>query len=300
LSERRHRPRILCRANLSDEARIQRALQRYLLTHGKITHRGRCPLSPKSVKETFTLVKAALRQAKKWSYIGADPAADLEVPAIKRRRKTVLQEDQLQRFLESVSDTRDLALAVFAAASGCRRGEILALRVEDVNFKTGEVEIKHSLEETRAGLRIKPTKSEKPRRFTLPSCALPILQEHLDVVSYEKRTLGPAYEQNGLLFPNQDGSYQSPDELGGRINYLLQKSGLRTTLHGLRHFHASYLLSHRTPLPVVSERLGHANPAITLAIYSHVMRQDDAAVNATLDGVLRGFFPRKKVYGRFW
>ena len=96
--------------------------QRYLLTQGKASSHGSSPLSPKPVKETFTLVKAALRQAKKWNYIGTDPGADLQVPTIKRRHKPILQEDQLQRFLESVSGDRDYPIVVFAAGSGCRRG----------------------------------------------------------------------------------------------------------------------------------------------------------------------------------
>jgi Phage integrase family len=179
-------------------------------------------------------------------------------------------------------------------ASGCRRGEILALEIGDVNFETGAVHIKSSLEETKAGLRVKATKSEKPRDLTLPDWALPVLREHLTVISYEKQTLGPAYQQNGLLFPDREGSYQSPNKVGNRINYQLQKSGLRTTLHGLRHFHASWLLSNKTPLPAVSARLGHANPAITLAIYSHVMKRDDAALAATLDAGLGRIIPAAK------
>ena len=265
--------------------------QQYLLTQGKRTSRGRSGLSPKSVKETVTLVKAALRQAKRWGYIGADPGADLEVPTIKRKHKTVLQENQLQRFLQSVSGTRDYALLVFTAASSCRRGEILAQRIEDVNFDTGEVAIVRSLEETKAGLCVKATKSEKPRFLTLPKWALPALREHLALLAYEKQTLGPAYQQNGLLFPERDGTYQSPNRAGNRINYLLRKSGLRTTLHGLRHFRASWLLSNKTPLPAVSERLGHANPATTLAIYSHVMKRDDSAVAAALDTGLASLIP---------
>lgn len=239
--------------------------QRLLLTQGKATTRGRSPLSAKSVKETFTLVKAALRQAKRWEYIASDPGADLEVPTIKRKHKAILEEEQLHRLLESLQDTRDYPMLVFAAASGCRRGECLAHRIEDVNFDTGEVAIKSSLEETKAGLRVKPTKSEKPRFFTLPNWALPALREHLALLAYEKETLGSPYRDNGLLSPDRDGSYQSPDKVGGRINYLLKESGLQTTLHGLRHFHASWLLSDGVPLPVVSARLGHSNPAITLA-----------------------------------
>ena len=80
--------------------------QRYLLTYGKLTHRGRSPPLTQVGQETFTLVKAALRQAKKWSYVGADPGVDLDVPTIKRRPKAVLQEDQLERVLQSVLGTR--------------------------------------------------------------------------------------------------------------------------------------------------------------------------------------------------
>ena len=143
-----------------------------------------------------------------------------------------------------------------------------------------------SLEETKTGLRVKSTKSGKPRSFTLPACALPVLEQQLQFMAQDIRLLGSAYQQNGLLFPDRDGTYQSPDRVSDRINLLLKTRGLQTTLHGLRHFHASWLLSNRVPLPVVSERLGHASPSITLAIYSHVMRSDDAALAATLDAGL--------------
>ena len=63
---------------------------------------------------------------------------------------------------------------------------------------------------------------------------------------------------------------------------LLKRFGIRSTLHGLRHFNASWLLSNKVPLPIGSERLGHANPAITLAIYSHVLGADDEAAWKTL------------------
>jgi integrase len=271
--------------------------QRELLLHGKKTIRGRTALSAKSVKETFTLVKAALRQAKKWNYIAANPAEDIDVPSIKRKRKNVLQLEQLEGFLESITSNRDYPLIVFAIASGCRRGEILALRVEDVNFETGEARISDSLEETKTGLRVKSTKSGKPRSFTLPACAFPVLEQQLQFITEDIRSLGSAYQQNGLLFPDREGAYQRPDRVGDRINLLLKTRGLQTTLHGLRHFHASWLLSNKVPLPVVSEPLGHANPSITLAIYSHVMRSDDKVLAATLDAGLEAVIPGARKLG---
>jgi integrase len=262
--------------------------------HGKQTSTGTAALSPKSVKEMMTLVKAALRQARQWDYIANDPSIDVKVPTIRRRNKPTLQEEQLQHFLQSLQGARDYPLVAFAVASGCRRGEILAVRIENLNFETGQVEINSSLEQTTAGLRLKATKSETPRLFTLPQWILPILREHVVVLSHEKQTVGSGYRDHGLLFPDRDGSYQTPDNVGRRINCRLKKAGLPNTLHGLRHFHASWLLSEGTPLPAVSARLGHANPAITLAIYAHVMRTDDSAVADALHQGLAGIVPRPR------
>jgi site-specific recombinase XerD len=48
-------------------------------------------------------------------------------------------------------------------------------------------------------------------------------------------------------------------------------------LHSLRHGHASQLLSQGVPIPTVSKRLGHANPSITLRLYSHALESDELA-----------------------
>ncbi len=69
--------------------------------------------------------------------------------------------------------------------------------------------------------------------------------------------------------------------MGARVAELLRKAGLnRVSLHSLRHSHSNILISEGVPIPVVSERLGHANQNITLSIYSHVLPRDKrAAVN---------------------
>src|SRR5206468_4216657 len=74
-----------------------------------------------------------------------------------------------------------------------------------------------------------------------------------------------------------------PDQVTGRVREFMRRAGLRASLHSLRHFMASYLLSKGASVAAVSERLGHANPAITLGIYSHMMDTDDAATAKTID-----------------
>ena len=54
------------------------------------------------------------------------------------------------------------------------------------------------------------------------------------------------------------------------------------TPHGLRHLHASLLLAQGLPIPAVSQRLGHANSAITMAVYAHALSQDDSQATAAI------------------
>jgi len=66
-----------------------------------------------------------------------------------------------------------------AAATGCRRGELLALQWSDLDFETGVLSVSKSLEQTRAsGLRVKSTKSEEAREFDVPEWVLGVLREH--------------------------------------------------------------------------------------------------------------------------
>jgi integrase len=67
----------------------------------------------------------------------------------------------------------------------------------------------------------------------------------------------------------------------------MAKADLRgISLHSLRHTHASQLLSEGVPIPTVSKRLGHANPTITLKLYSQVLESDESAAAQRWDDAL--------------
>jgi integrase len=82
------------------------------------------------------------------------------------------------------------------------------------------------------------------------------------------------------MFAHPDGSCLNPDYFSQVFDRHLAKSALPAIrLHDLRHTHASILLKQGIPLKVVSERLGHSNPAFTLSAYRHLLpgMQADAA-----------------------
>jgi integrase len=63
----------------------------------------------------------------------------------------------------------------------------------------------------------------------------------------------------------------------------MQQADVDASLHSLRHFSASMMLSQQVPLPVVSKRLGHANSNVTLGIYAHAMKSDESSAAVAWD-----------------
>jgi integrase len=164
---------------------------------------------------------------------------------------------------------------VFAAASGCRRAELLALKWPDIDPKSGVVTISKSVAKTKTGLEFKSPKNGKTRFVRISVATLQVLLQHKEQIEQEKLLFGSDYKGNNLVFPTPDGDYYNPDSITGRIREFMQEAGVRASLHSLRHFSASMMLSQHVPITVVSKRLGHANSQITLNVYSHAMKNDE-------------------------
>jgi integrase len=116
----------------------------------------------------------------------------------------------------------------------------------------------------------------------LPPSILGTLDEHRKQQDQFRQQFGPDYRADlDLIFANPDGSPLKPDSVSASVSLLFRKLKLPlgTSLHSLRHTHASELLDAGVPLPVVSARLGHASIRVTADIYSHAIHgQDDEAV----------------------
>ena len=156
------------------------------------------------------------------------------MPKLSKRRPPVLDKDKLRVLFERARATRLYPLLVLASATGCRRGELLALEWSDLNESNGEVSVSKSLEQTKAGLRIKSTKSEVPRRFCVPEWALEVLRAHRQEQQRDRKLFGADYQDHNLVFCQPNGAHYSPDRLGARVVELMRKAGLEgVSLHSL-------------------------------------------------------------------
>jgi integrase len=281
------------RLNDLTTAQIQRVIHRLSDSGGMVTEKypnGR-PLAPKTVRHIGMLLYTCLAEADRLGVLKIPhPMRNrrVKLPKLPKQKPAVLDKEKLRALLDRARTTRVYPFIVMASATGCRRGELLALQWPDLNEDTGELSVSKSLEQTRAGgLRVKGTKSGEARHFVVPESALAVLADHRAEQNNDKRLFGPDYQDHGLIFCQPNGAYYSPDKEGSRVKELMQAVGLEgVSLHSLRHSFASELLSKGTPIPVVSERLGHANPNITLSIYSHAIPADSRAAAKVWDNAL--------------
>ena len=138
----------------------------------------------------------------------------------------VLDSESLKQLLDGAANTRLYPLLVLAAATGCRRGELLALTWSDLNIR-GTLIVSKSLEETCNGLRVKSTKSNKTRIEPVPASALVVLRQHCAHQANDRQMFCPDYKDHDLILCRPDGEYYCPDQMSVRVTALTRKLGLK-------------------------------------------------------------------------
>lgn len=198
--------------------------------------------------------------------------AIISPPKVKKTEIEILTADQIGDTLQKLRGHPLYAIAVVDLASGLRRGELLALRLVGVNFDTGVVEVRRSLEETKAGLRFKEPKTDHGlRTVTLPPSALAVMREHRRKLLEVRLALGLGKpDDTTLLFGNVDGGPMRPNQLSWLWRSACKSvKARRVSFHALRHTHVSALIAAGLDVVAVSRRIGHASPTVTLNTYGH-------------------------------
>jgi len=230
-------------------------------------------LAPGSARLVYRLAKRIFVHAYKHGDIKRDIFALLQAPRVPHKEAAVLKPDETQRMLATLGGVHRM-LAVLGLGTGMRRGEMLALRWNAVDLDRGELAVRQSLEQTRAGLRFKEPKSARGlRTIPLPQFVLTALEQHRKDQLELRVKLGlgkpPA---DALVFSNEKGEPLRPDSISQTFLDAMREAGLDDVgLHTLRHTYASAQLAAGEDVITVSRLLGHANASITLNTYGHLM-----------------------------
>ena len=242
-------------------------------------------LSPRSVRYVHAVLNSALSQAVAWRLLPLNPCESVTLPRMIRKEMLVLSPEQARALLTAAEGTREASLWHFAIATGMRPSEILGLRWSDVKDNT--VSVTRTLARRGKTWRFEDVKRPKSRRTVeLDADTLEVLKVHKAAQAAERLALGQHWQDNGLVFPAEDGGPARERTLVGRFKRALKRADLPDLrLYDLRHTAATLMLQAGIPAKVASERLGHSTVALTLDTYSHVspgMQREAASAVAAL------------------
>ncbi|MCM1299198.1 MAG: site-specific integrase [Firmicutes bacterium] len=247
-------------------------------------------LSDRVIRAIHANCRSALERAVQDGLIKTNPAIGCKLPPKKSCKMKVLTQNEIVRFLNQAKEEEYYELFLLELGTGMRRGEILALKWSDLNFKTGELRIERQLNVIKGESIISESKTKSSiRTAILPTALLKILSEYKKNVESE------------WIFPSplDDTKPRNPSAVRKRLQLILERAGCpNVRFHDLRHTFATIALEKGMDIKTLSATLGHISSETTIDIYSHItnkMRQQAAVrIDRQIGGTNEKFEPIEK------
>lgn len=273
-----------------------------------------CSYSNNTIKRTHQVISSTLNTAVYWQLIESNPCSRVKPPKVEKavdvKHFTL---EQAQIFLDQMEkpyltahggrrkkdgsssvklyDTKEIPekYKVFfhmALFGGFRRGELLALTWDDIDFANNAVSVTKALVKTKKdGVTIKQPKTHSSIRIvTLPDDTMKRMMYYKMQQDTLRREMGPEGQDSNYLFVQSNGmpmDVATPNKVFQKIIRRYNETAAEgeklpeITLHGLRHTSATLLISQNIDIKTVSGRLGHADTSTTMNIYAHALQKAD-------------------------
>lgn len=263
------------------------ALYQHLRTAGRLDGKG--GLAPQTVQHVHRLLSQILSSAVKARKLRTSPMEAVQTtPKVRKEEIQVLDDAELAALLKHLKGRAIYMPVMLAASTGMRRGEVIALRWKDIDLDRATLQVVQVAEETKAGVTVKEPKTDRSRRtIALPARLVQELRSHKRQLAEHRLKLGMGKDERDLVLPTFDGRMRTPRPFSKEFAREAAAAGVpHVTFHGLRHTHITHLLRSGVPVHVVSARAGHANPAVTLNIYAHMLPGQQEGAAAIVDSAL--------------
>ena len=245
-------------------------------------------LSDRMVRMCHATCRSALEKAVQDGLIRVNPAIGCKLPPKKAREMQVLTREELQRFLIQAKFEGYYEVFLLDLATGLRRGELMALQWDDLNFKTGVLNVNKQVYDVRGQLQISTPKTKTSvRKIVLPPAVVAVLWEYKKTVDSRWMFPSPVKEECPI----------TPGVVRRRLQLILEHAGCKhVRFHDLRHTFATLALENGMDVKTLSAMLGHVSAATTLDIYTHITGDMQRAAAASIDRSIGKAEPQEEAY----
>ena len=236
-------------------------------------------VKPNTVIHYHANIHSALKYAVKIDLIPINPADKVDRP----KRNDFLPEfrdaNEMQKIFAVVKGHKIELPVLVAAFYGMRRGEVMGLKWDAIDFEQGTVTVKHTVTKVKIDGKVKTIRQDsaktKSSLRTLP--LVDQFREYFLAVKeaqeQNKKVCGKSYDYmyDGYIFVDEMGKLIDPNYVSAAFADLLEKNGLkRMRFHDLRHCCASLLIANGVPIKQIQDWLGHSDFNTTANIYAHL------------------------------
>ena len=248
------------------------------------------PLADKTILEHHRLISTILAQAEKEMLVPYNAAAKATPPRTTKKDPNYFQPETISAILEALESEplKWRLITHLLIVTGCRRGEIMGLKWEKVDFENSRVKIDRALVSSKSkGVFEETTKTSDIRHLSLPRETMDLLRQHKREQLRLQLANGDRWLHTGYVFTQDNGDHMNPDSITGWLKDFSTRHGLpHINPHAFRHTVASVLLANGTDIVTVSKQLGHASITTTENFYSHIIEENKAKAAECIADVL--------------
>lgn len=231
-------------------------------------------LSNQSIVHMHRILNNALKTAIMWELANKNPCDGIKPPKPEKYEMQVWDKPDVDEFLMVAKKDRFYIIYLLALSTGMRKGELLGLKWQDIDFTNQDLSVRRAVTRKKGGgFEIGPLKTENSyRNISLFDHVMEELEEYKQEQRKYIMKNRKTYKDQDLVMANSNGSFILPRNLDRNWLSTLEESMLRKIrFHDMRHTHATLMLKQGTHPKVVQERLGHYSISVTLDLYSHVL-----------------------------
>ncbi len=228
------------------------------------------------IQKIRNMLHDAFDQAATNGMIVRNPVNGVEMPKQTKPQIRVLSHDEQERFIKALDGFELRPMFMLALCTGMRRGELLGLTWDCVDFRNKTITVRQSATRYKdpvTGQAVHTLKEPKTwtsyRKIPMVDNIIPILRNHME--GQRIHMTNPKWNPNDLVFCSSKGTIIEANTVNRYLNQIIKRAELeKFSMHALRHTFATRMMEAGVPAKVVQEMLGHKDVALTLNTYTHV------------------------------